>query len=328
VALTTDAAATAREYAAAREDAGWFDLDRALLVASGPLRQKFLHGMLSNDVSGRLAGQGTRAALMDAKGHLLALMRVLVAENEVVMELPAARRDEVHQLLERYRVAAPVRFAAAADVCIGVAGPRAVERLRALGSEAEELALESHRRLEVGGIAVRLARAGDLPANGYVLHVAPDAASRLRETLAGAGFLPLGADVLDVLRIEDGRPWYDRDVTRENLLHETGLVSEYHSPTKGCYVGQEVIARLEARGGNVNRRLRGLRLEAPRPAGTALTSDGKEIGALTTAAVSPRQGAIAMGYVHRSHAEPGTVIDAGGARAEVAALPLAVDGAP
>jgi aminomethyltransferase len=296
--------------------------DRALLVVSGPQRQKFLHGMLSNDVASRAPGQGCRAALMDAKGHLLAFARVLVAENDVRLELPAARRGPIEQILVHYRVGAPVRFAASDEQVLALLGPRVLERLRALVPELPSLEPEAHTRVSLAGAEVRLARAGDMPADGLVAHVAPANAGAVREALVDAGFLPIGRAALDVLRIEDGRPWYDIDVTDAHLLHETGLVAEYHSSTKGCYIGQEVIARLEARGANVNRRLRGLRLAEPRGAGTPLVAEGKEVGVLTTAAVSPRRGAIAMGYVRRSHFEPGTILDASGARAEVVELPF------
>jgi glycine cleavage system aminomethyltransferase T len=87
-------------------------------------------------------------------------------------------------------------------------------------------------------------------------------------------------------------------------------------------VGQEVIARLEARGGNVNKRLRGLRLGAPSAAGAAIRAEGQDVGRVTTAGVSPRLGPIAMGYVHRSRFEPGTAVEVDGAPAGVAELPL------
>ena len=116
------------------------------------------------------------------------------------------------------------------------------------------------------------------------------------------------------------RPWWGSDVTEENLLHETGLVGECHSPAKGCYVGQEVVARLEARGGNVNKALRGLRLQAPVASGAPLTAEGKEVGRVTTASVSPRLGPIALAYVHRNHFAPGTAVRAGEVPATVVAV--------
>ena len=106
-------------------------------------------------------------------------------------------------------------------------------------------------------------------------------------------------------------------MTEENLLHETGLVAECHSPAKGCYVGQEVVARLEARGGNVNKALRGLRLSAPAAAGATVHAGGREVGRVTTAAVSPRLGPIALAYVHRGHFASGTAVEVDGAPATV-----------
>jgi folate-binding Fe-S cluster repair protein YgfZ len=101
------------------------------------------------------------------------------------------------------------------------------------------------------------------------------------------------------------------------------LVAEYHSPAKGCYVGQEVIARLEARGANVNKVLRGLKLALPVSRDTPVMRDGREVGRVTTAGVSPRLGPVAMAYVHRSANEPGTTVEVDGRTAVVAALPLA-----
>lgn len=310
-------------YAAAREGSAIFDLpDRAVIAVTGPLRQKFLHNILSNDVASRAAGQGSRAALMDVKGHLLAFLRVLVDPNAVVLEVAGGKADAVEAALVHYRVAAPVRFAREDAAVIGLVGPRASEVLGDRGAAIGGLAPESHVMVEVAGSPVRMVGAGDMPATGYVLHVARDAAPGVMAALLARGAAPIEPAAVDVLRIEDGRPWYGPDVTEDNLLHETGLVKEMHSPTKGCYVGQEVIARLEARGGNVNKLLRGLRLSAPCAAGEPIRAAGKEVGRVTSAGVSPALGAIAMGYVHRSAAEPGTQVEVGPATGTVARLPL------
>ena len=99
-------------YVAAREGAALALLDdRGVLAVTGPDRQKFLHNVLSNDVSGRAAGQGSLAALMDVKGHVLALMRVLVTQDAVLLEMPKDRLARVESVLNHYKVAAPVRFA-------------------------------------------------------------------------------------------------------------------------------------------------------------------------------------------------------------------------
>jgi aminomethyltransferase len=190
------------------------------------------------------------------------------------------------------------------------------------GAEVAELPVESHVAAAVSGHDVRVARAGDLPAGGFVVHAAADALSAVADALRGAGARDVGRATLDVLRIEEGRAWYGIDVAEENLLHETGLLQEYHSFTKGCYIGQEVVARLEGRGAHVNKRLMGLQLGSAAPAGSAVTAEGKDVGRVTTAGVSPRLGPIALAYVHRS-VDPGATVTIGGAPARVAQLPLA-----
>jgi aminomethyltransferase len=259
---------------------------------------------------------------MDVKGRVLALVRVLVSADGIDLEMPASRIEPVERTLVHYRVAAPVRFARRDVAVLGLLGPSARDVLGRAGAEVPDLAAEDHVATSLASHPARVARAGDLPASGFVVHLEPSAREPVWSALRAAGALPLGRLALDALRVEDGRPWYGVDVTEDHLLHETGLLREYHSATKGCYVGQEVVARLEGRGGNVNRALRGLRLARPVEPGTAVSADGREVGRVTTAAVSPRLGPIAMAYVHRNHFAPGTAVDVAGVAATVASLPL------
>jgi folate-binding protein YgfZ len=260
---------------------------------------------------------------MDVKGRLLALMRALVTDDAVLLEMPEDRLGVIEPLLVHYRVAAPVRFARPPVAVLGLMGPLATETMRqAQAKLPAEMGREDHVVTAVGGRRVRIARAGDLPAAGYVVHVLPEDAAAVWEALVAAGATAVRPATLDVLRIEDGRPWYGPDVGEDNLLHETGLIGEYHSPAKGCYVGQEVVARLEARGANVNKRLRGLKLDLPAASGTPVMQDGRDVGRVTTAGVSPQVGPIAMAYLHRSASEPGTAVEVDGRPAVVAALPL------
>ena len=306
------------DYTAAREGAALARLDgRGVLEVSGPTRQKFLQGMLSNDVAGLGPGQGCPAALLAAKGGVLALLRVLVEKDKVLLETPPERLELVQRTLEHYRVAAPVRFAVRKAAVLAVLGPKTDDVLRAAGADPVPSEPEAHGPASVGGHAARLVRAGDLPLPGIVLHAAEDEAAAVGDALEARGARRIGSGTMDALRVEAMRPWYGADVTEDNLLHETGLLAECHSPTKGCYVGQEVVARLEGRGGNVNKTLRGLRLAAPASPGDAVSAEGREIGWITTAAVSPRLGWIALAYVHRSHLAAGTAVAVGGAPATV-----------
>jgi folate-binding protein YgfZ len=231
----------------------------------------------------------------------------------------------VKATLEHYKVAAPVRFAVKPAAVLALLGPQADAVLARAGGEAPVVAAEAHRESTIGSLPVRVIRAGDLPVAGLVLYVAEGEAEALERVLVEKGAAPLLAAQLDALRVEAGRAWYGQDVTEANLLHETGLVAECCSFQKGCYLGQEVVARLDARGGHVNKKLRGLRLEAPASGGEAVVAAGQEVGRLTTAAISPRLGPIALAYVHRSHAEPGTRVEVGGRPATVADLPLQAD---
>lgn len=307
----------AGEYEAASDGAALVDLaERDVIVVSGPKRQSFLQGMLSNDVEGCQPGQGCRAALMTAKGGLRYLLRVLVEKDAIRLETDADRLESLVKALELYRVAAPVQFASEPRAVLGLLGLEAAEVLKGLGIEPPG-SPESHARVELAGREVVLARAGDLPGGGFVLHVAPEDAEVAWRTLAASGARPVGREAVDARRVEDLRPWYGFDITEENLLHETGLLGELHSPTKGCYVGQEVVARLEARGGNVNKTLRRLRLSAPSAPGSAVLAGEKEVGRVTTAAVSPRLGPIALAWVHRGHFEPGSELSVDGSQATV-----------
>jgi folate-binding protein YgfZ len=296
--------------------------ERAVLVVSGPQRSKFLHNLLSNDVEGRAAGQGSLAGLMDARGHLLVLLRVLVGGSEILLELPRAQLAAIEALLVHYKVGAPVRFAVRPVAIRALLGSEVDALLQAVGAPVPGTGPQSHLTGTIAGQPVLVARASDLPSGAVVIHSTPEAAGAVDTALRAAGAVDMDRSAFDSLRVEQGRPLYGIDVTEDNLLHETGLVAEYHSPSKGCYVGQEVIARLEARGGNVNKTLRGLKLAAPAAAGTSLTVDGKDVGRITTAAVSEALGPIAMAYVHRNHAAPGAVVAVDGQPATVATLPM------
>ncbi len=308
----------AQQYAAAREGAALVDLpERGVLEATGPLRQKFLQGMLTNEVQALAAGEGRAAALLDVKGHVQALFRVLVLKDAVLLETLVDRLAPVERTLDHYKVAAPVRFKVVPTAVLGLLGPLSEDALRAGGAEIPAAAPESHVRTSLHGIDVQVARASDLPVRGFAVHAPPDAAPGLRAALADAGALTAGREVLDALRVEALRPWLGEDVTEENLLHETGLVAECCSFQKGCYLGQEVVARLDARGGHVSRALRGLRLGAPATRGAPVVAAGREVGRVTTAALSPRSGPIALAYVHRSHFAPGTDVLVAGSTATV-----------
>lgn len=296
-------------YDAARRGKAFLPLPgRGVLEAKGPDRVKFLQAMLSNDVSGLGVGQARLSALLTVKGHVQALLRVVATPQALLLEMSRDLLGAVEATLNHYRVAAPVRFQALPLRVIGVLGPEA----------DTTLALDPG----LAGRAMTKAAAQDLPAGGRVLYVSPEDEPVVEAALVASGASLLDRAALDALRVEEGRAWFGVDVTEESLLHETGMLLEFASMTKGCYLGQEVVARLEGRGANVSKALRGLRLASPVAAGTAVAADGAEVGRVTTAAVSPEFGPIALALLRRSHLEPEMAVDVGGIAGTVALLPL------
>ena len=144
--------------------------------------------------------------------------------------------------------------------------------------------------------------------------------AELHAALAAAGAVPVREGAAEVLRVERGIPRYGVDLDDSVIPQEAGLNERAISFTKGCYVGQETVARLYYRG-KPNRHLRGLRLSEEAAPGTGLLMGDRELGALTSVAVSPRQGVIGLALVRRE-AAPGDVLAAGAAQAEVVELPF------
>jgi folate-binding protein YgfZ len=319
VAVVTSHGDPAAEYSAVLDGAGVVDLsERGVLEVSGPKRTDLLQGLVSNDLVERQPGQGCRAALMTAKGRLRFLLRLLVDEGVVHVETQQGGLEALQRILEHYRVAAPVRFRPTSRVVLGLLGIQAPGVLRSLGIDPPP-SPEDHIRTALAGRDIRVARAGDLPGGGFALHLEPGDAGAVWRGLAEAGARPVGRQALDARRVEDLHPWYGWDITEDNLLHETGLLGDLHSPTKGCYLGQEVVARLEARGGNVNKALRRLRLSAPSGPDQPVQAGGRDVGRLATVAVSPRFGPLALAWIHRDHFVPGTSLEVAGEAATVVA---------
>lgn len=314
---------TEEDVTRVRQSAAWIRLDRLSLIGvGGPNRVKFLHNLLSNDITGLATGQSRLAALMNLKGQQVAWMRVLAEADALICEVPLAVRDTVVDTFVHYKVGAPVRFEKPEATVFGLFGEKAVQTLSALGVDTPLPSIETFSSAAAFGGTLRISRGRDLPASGLTIHADATAAAPLEERLRVLLGEPLNRATLDTLRVEEGIPWHGIDVKEENLLHETGQLVIYHSPSKGCYLGQEVVARLEGRGGNVNKRLVGLKAAAPIPADHDILAEEKVVGRVTSVGLSPQFGPIAMGYVHRSHADPGQHVRIGEIEAVTTSLPF------
>jgi tRNA-modifying protein YgfZ len=305
------------QYRQLREECGLLDRsERGKLIVSGSEVAEYLQGQLTNDVEALASGEGLYAALLDRKGHMQADMRVLrTAEDEFWIDTEAEALEPARRHLEMYKIG---RDAAVADVTaeraiVSLIGPRSVEiaGTAALPEHASAAArIEGVECLAVGG------------ADGIDLIARAEDAAALREALVAAGAPEIGAEAAEVARIEAGVPRFGAEMSAETMPAEAGVVERAVSFTKGCYIGQEPVARLHYKG-RPNRRLRGLALSAPAEAGAALRLGEKEVGRIGSAAVSPAHGPIALAIVRRE-AEPGAELAVGedGVTARVIDLPF------
>jgi folate-binding protein YgfZ len=327
-------AVSADAYYAARHRAAFVSRsDRGRIVVSGADRRSYLQGLLTNDIVALGPGQGCYAAYLTAQGRMIADLLVYELGDVVLLTMIGGVKDAVMARLDQFVFGEDVQLGDVTGTFaeVAVVGPessRTVAKAIA-GVTAESLdALSEHGNLRAqfaGGAAI-VARVSDTGEAGFDLFVEHARAGELEALLASMDVPPLDAPTADAIRIESGVPEFLRDMEEDTIPLEAGIEPRAISFTKGCYVGQEVIIRVLHRGhGRVARRLVGMVFDAAAPPapGTAVRSGDREIGRVTSSAMSPAlDKPIALGYVQRDYVEPGTAIAAGEAAGRVAALPF------
>jgi folate-binding protein YgfZ len=320
------------EYDAVRRRVGLIDrADRGLIEATGRDRAAFLHALLSNEIKALTPGQGCAATLLDIHGKVQVTLLVWVLDDRIVLVTPPGTAATTYEQLDKYLFAEKVALedVSGARTLLMLSGPEAPALVMRLTGAALPDTPWSHAASALDGSEVRLVGgAGETGEPEMWIMSDAAAGARVWDALIAAGARPVGQTALETLRIEAGTPRFGRDVDPSVLLPEIpfdALVSQ----TKGCYPGQEVVVRIRDRG-HVNRHLRGLLLdgvEVPE-AGAEVWADAASIGRVTSAVRSPALArAIALAFVRRSHAEPGTRVEVrSGGRplgATVSALPFA-----
>ena len=286
------------EYRAITEACGLLDRsDRGKLALSGADAATFLQGQVSNDVEGLEPGSGCYAAFLTPKGKMLGDLRILNTGDELLLDTERVALQALFNMIRHFSLGYQVEL-----------HKRTVERglLSLIGPDALTLAgaerlsgVAEHAHLVLG------VPGSDLPARairtdvGVDLLCEADHTETLRAALDEAGAVPVSETAAECLRVERGRPRYGIDLDDTVIPQEAGLNDRAVSFTKGCYVGQETVARLFYRG-KPNRQLRGLRLSGPADAGDELSFEGRTVGRITTAAPSPRFGPIALAFVRRA----------------------------
>jgi folate-binding protein YgfZ len=289
---------------------GVFDRsDRGKLALTGADAKSFLQGQVTNDVEALTPGRGCYAAFLTPKGKMLGDLRVLDTGDELLLDCERVALQDLFNMIRRFSIGFDVELhkRTLESGLLSVIGP-----LDGVDVPEHE---HAHRIVEIGGLPVRAIRT-DV---GVDLLCDPGDVPALVEVI---GLPELSADEVELLRIERGRPRYGVDMDDSVIPQEAGLNERAVSFTKGCYVGQETVARLFYRG-KPNRSLRGLRFLGNASAGEALVFEGREVGQITSIAWSPTFGSIGLALVRRE-APVGSVVTVGndGVAAEVVELPF------
>jgi len=312
----------ASEYRALTQDCGLIDRsERGKLALTGTERKTFLAGQVTNDIVGLAAGTGCYAAFLTHKGKMLGDLRVLASEDEgaepeLLLDTERSTLQALFDLVRRFKIGYDVELhkRTVQRGLLSLAGPGA----RAIAG-AEDLPGDehAHRAGELAGQPVRLI----VTDTGIDVLCDAEATDAVRDALLAAGATPVSEEAAEIVRVERGRPRYGVDTNDATIPQEAGLNARAVSFTKGCYVGQETVARLFYRG-KPNRHLRGLRLSEPVESGTELRLGERVVGTLASSLVSPTHGPIALALVRREAAPGDTVEVGGGATAQVVELPF------
>ena len=303
-------------YRSVQDRAGWVDRSgRCRLRIGGPDRAKFLHNLTTNDVKRLSDGSGHESFVTSPQGKVLAYLTVLAVDDATIL----VRTDpgSVEALLKHLRKYGVFDDVAIDDVSAGtfeyhLAGPASGTILEQLGIEQPSEGDLRHRSAEPAGVAVRLIRESPTGRAGFTLIGPVGGGDAVQAALAGLGVTALDDPTFEALRIEAGTPISGPDVTPGHLPQEVGRDKRAINFVKGCYLGQETVARLDALG-HVNRIFKGLRFAGPTvpPTGTPLSFEGKVVGSVTSSAFSPGWGApIGLGYVRVAQASAGTKLAA------------------
>ena len=316
--MTAIADSLAAGYRALTEACGLVDRsERGKLALTGPDAKTFLHGQVTNDIEGLDAGRGCYAAFLTHKGKMLGDLRVLDVGDELLLDTERSTLQELFNMIRRYKLGSDVELHKR-TLEMGLLSLIGPDARRVAGARSLSSAEHANARAEIGGRPVILVTTD----TGIDVFCGADDTGGVRTALEAAGAVPVEEAAAEIVRVERGRPRYGFELNEGVIPQEAGLNERAVSFTKGCYVGQETVARLFYRG-KPNRHLRGLRLSGPAAPGDPLRRGEKEVGRIGTVVVSPAFGPIALAIIRRE-AEPGDTLAVGdaGATATVVDLPF------
>ena len=293
------------EYDAITDACGLLDRsERGKLALTGGDAKGFLQGQVSNDVEALVPGRGCYAAFLTPKGKMLGDLRLLDTGDELLLDTERVALQELFNMIRRFSIGYDVELhkRTLERGLLSLLGPRSAD---AAGVEDLPGVEYSHVSAYVAGIPVRAIRT-DL---GVDLLCDAEQTHALAQALQSAGAIAVSDEVAECVRVEHGRPRFGLDLDETVIPQEAGLNERAVSFTKGCYVGQETVARLYYRG-KPNRHLRGLRLSSPAETGDEIAYEGRTVGRLASVVQSPSLGPLALALVRRE-APAGSAVTVG-----------------
>ena len=321
------------EYSAVRDGgAGLIDQSsRGRILVSGSEAVMFLNGLITNDMKTLAVNSWMPAAFANVQGRLLAAVRIAHREDGFLIDTDNATRETVITLLDRFTLAGDFHLQDLTDETqmFSMQGRKAPEIIsRVFGEEAASVERQKIANAQFGDTTVTVIRASHTAEDGFDLFIDANNGAKLRDALTAAGAAPISNETFETLRIEAGIPLYGVDMDENNVVTETNM-DDAVSFTKGCYLGQEIIVRIKHRG-HVAKKLSGVVLDDSTPVprnSKIISSDGKEIGRVTSSAFSPRlDRAIALGYLKYDYLAAGTEVKVAAPESEtkatVAELPF------
>ncbi len=307
---------TVSEHNAVRNNVGIADISYlGTLSLTGEDRAKFLHRLISNNVEGLSVGEGNYATLLTNRGKIIADMKVYIFEDSIYLSTAPENTENVFTELDKYIIADDVELSVETDNlgAIAVYGPKSTELVQSvLNVEGLSSLPENHSLFcEFDQQRIACVESNTVGECGYHLYISTDKLETLWEKLmaAGANVVPIGWDALESLRIEAGTPRYGTELTDSVIPLEAELEHAIDFE-KGCYIGQEIVARMKYRG-HPNRLLRGIEIDAEdtMQQNSKIFNGEKEVGWVTSSAYSPiLKKPIALGYVRTEVTEQGSRI--------------------
>ena len=318
----------AAELEALSTGCGVFSLAwRSRIKVTGKDRVRWLHNMVTNNVRDLPLNRGKYNFVLNAQGRILGDMYIFNRGESLVLETDASQVDTLLNTMKRFIIMDKVEMVSAGEsvTALGVCGPKSEAVLKQAGVDAASMEPLEIKEISFDGVAIVLVRGPEQRPGWFEIWIDSDKAQACWQRLTQAGTQPVGSEALEMWRVLRGIPNYGQDIRDRDLPQETEQLQAL-TFTKGCYIGQEIVERIRARG-QVHRKFTGFIFDGQIPAIGKYESEGRAVAEVTTTATVPAAGAnknIGLGYVRREALSAGPKVNLNGIEAAVTDLPFEI----